>query len=417
MQSLTVNWNIVSSTSDRAAVLCQKFQQQYSAFPPVTSRFISKNDSSGHFEFKDTSSIEVLTALRKLPSGKSVRLDLVSNELLKLCACSAVCSSLATLFNMSLLQGSFPAVWKSAIITPILKAGKNASLPQSYRPVALLSCLSKVLERFVHEQLSSFLLESRALPDEQFGFLRGRSAEWQVLSVVERWHKALDQRHLVHAAAKAFDRVDHRLLLQSFYSLGVRGMSLQRLQSYLSAWFIRVRVMDTLSAAASITSGVPQGSVLGPSLFLVQLRGIPEAMSPSQASLFADDTMAFQENCSGEQTSPCCDLGNHLGNLSSWAASYNVDFNAAKSADLLVGSKPPPSACLFMNGTAIPRVQRHVHLGITITSDLRWNDHVATVLKKVAPALHLSLTLAYRHQLPRAVIRKFYVAFMRPRME
>ena len=93
----------------------------------------------------------------------------------------------------------------------------------------------------------------------------------------------------------------------------------------------------------------------------------------------------------------------------------NVDFDAAKSADPVVGSKPPPSACLFMNSTAIPRVQRHVHLGITITSDLRWNDHVATVLKKVAPALHLSLTIAYRHQLPPA--RKFYVAFIRPRME
>ena len=175
--------------------------------------------------------------------------------------------------------------------------------------------------------------------------------------------------------------------------------------------------MDFLSATASITSGVPQGSVLGPWLLLVHFRGIPEAMSPSQASLFAGDTMAFQENCSGEQTSPCCDLGKHLGNLSCWAASNNVDFNAAKSADLVVGSKPPPSACLFMNDTAILRVQRHVHLGITITSDLRWNDHVATVLKKVAPALHLSLTLAYRHKLPPAVIRKFYVAFIRPRLE
>ena len=302
MQSLTVNGNIVSSTSDRAAVLCQQFQQQCSAFPPVTSRFFSKNDSSGHFEFKDISSIEVLTALHKLPSGKNVGLDLVSNELFKLCACSAVCSSLATLFNMSLSQGSNPAVWKSAIITPILKAGKNASLPQSYRPVALLSCLSKVLERFVHEQLSPFLLQSKAFPGEQFGFRRGRSAEWQLFSVVERRHKALDQRHLVHAvflnAAKAFDGVDHRLLLQSFYSLGARGMSLQWLQSYLSARFIRVCVMDTLSAAASITSEVPQGSVLGPLLFLVHFRGIPEAMSPSQASLFADDTMAFQEKCS-----------------------------------------------------------------------------------------------------------------------
>ena len=121
MQSLTVNGNIVSSTSDRAAVLCQQFQQRCSAFPPVTSRFFSKNDSSGISEFKEISSIEALTALRKLPSGKSVGLDLVNNGLLKLCACSAVCSSLAKLFNMSLSQGSFPAVhvWKSAIIRPI----------------------------------------------------------------------------------------------------------------------------------------------------------------------------------------------------------------------------------------------------------------------------------------------------------
>ena len=318
---------MLKTSSDRAAVLCQQFQQQCSAFPPVTSRFFSKNDSSGHFEFKEISSIEVLTALRKQPSGKSVGLDHVSNELLKLCACSAVCSSLPTLCNMLLSQGSFPALWKSAIITPILKAGKNSSLPQSYRPVALLRCLLKVLERFVHEQLSSFLLESKALPDEQFGFLCGRSAEWQLLSVGERWHKALDQRHLVHAVflddAKAFDRVDHRLLLQSFYSLGVRGMSLQ----YGFEATCQIGSSEfacTLSTAASITSGVPQGSVLGPLLFLVHSRGIPGALSPSQTSLFADDTMAFQDNCSGEQTSPCCDLSMHLENLSCWAALNNI---------------------------------------------------------------------------------------------
>ena len=174
--------------------------------------------------------------------------------------------------------------------------------------------------------------------------------------------------------------------------------------------------MDTLSSTASITSGVPQGAVLGPLLFLVHFRGIPEAMSPSHTSLFANDTMIFQENCSGKQTSPCCDLGKHLGTLSCWAASNNVGLNAAKSVDLIVGCKPPPSVAPGMNGTTIPRVQSHVHLGITITSDLRWNDHVATVLKKVTPALNLTLTLAYRHQLPPEVIRKFFVAFIRPRI-
>ena len=192
----------MSSTSDRAAVFCQQFQQQYAAFPPVTSSVFSKNDSSGQFEFKEITSIEVLTALRKLPSGKSVGLDVISNELLKLGACSAVCSSLATLFNMSLSQGLFLAMWKIALITPILKADKNASLPKSYRPVALLSCLSKVLERFVHEQLSSFLLESKALSGHQFDFfavvlwngnyfllLKGGTKHWTggILSMRSSW--------------------------------------------------------------------------------------------------------------------------------------------------------------------------------------------------------------------------------------
>ena len=160
----------------------------------------------------------------------------------------------------------------------------------------------------------------------------------------------------------AFDRVDHRLLLQSFCSLGVRGISLQWLQSCLSNRSIQVCVVDNLSSTASITSEVPQGSVLGPLLFLVHFRRIPEAMSPSQTSLalFADDTMAFQENCSGKrQTSPCCDLGKHLGSLSCWAASNNVDFNAAKSTDL-VGCKPPPSVSLCGSLKVLEKVQLKV---------------------------------------------------------
>ena len=128
------------------------------------------------------------------------------------------------------------------------------------------------------------------MPDDQFRFIRGRSAELQLIrAVVERWHKAMNQRHRVHAvfldAVKALDRVDHWLLLQSFYALGVQGFPQQWLprQNYLSDRLIQVRMMDTLSTA-TITSGVSQGAVLGPSLFLVHFRRIPEAMSPSQTS-------------------------------------------------------------------------------------------------------------------------------------
>ena len=222
-QSLTMNGNIVSSTS-------VSFSNLMFSFSTVASSVFSQNDSSGQFEFNEITWIEVLTALGKLTTRKSVGLDLLSNELLKLGACSAVCSSLATLFNLSLSQGSFPAIWQRNNNTSS-QSGQERFPTQSNQPVALLSCLSKVLEQFVPGQLSSFLLESKALPDGQFGFLRGRSAEQQLLSVVERWHKALNQTHLVHTvfldADKAFDRVDRRLLLHSFYLLGVRGVPLQ----------------------------------------------------------------------------------------------------------------------------------------------------------------------------------------------
>ena len=99
-----------------------------------------------------------------------------------------------------MLAGKFPDVWKRAFITPILKEGKNPTEATSYRPVALLSCLSKVLERLVHEQLLTFCLENQVIPQEQFGFLKGRSAEWQLLSVLEDWYVTLENGHHVHAA-------------------------------------------------------------------------------------------------------------------------------------------------------------------------------------------------------------------------
>ena len=285
-------------------------------------------------------------------------------------------------------------MWKSTIITAILKAGKNASLPQSYRPVALLSCLSKVLERFVHEQLSSFLLESKALPDDQFmfGFLRGLPAKLQLLSVIEKWHNALDQRHLVRAVfldaatwSRAFNRVDHLLLLQSRF---IRWESeYNGCKATCRIGWSKFAWRTTLSTAASITSGVPQGSVLGPLLFLVHFsRGIMEAMGPSQTSLFAIDTTAFEENCSGRQSPPCCGLGKHLGSLSC-SEQHRTTWTLLQRSQpilLLDGSHHRQLASAWTAQHYPEFKVMSTYLGIYNNrwSDLRWNDHVATVLKK-----------------------------------
>ena len=153
------------------------------------------------------------------------------------------------------------------------------------------------------------------------------------------------------------------------------------------------------------------------------LHGNFESNEPWSTSLFANGTTAFQENCSiaRKQILPFCGHVKHLGSPSCEAVSNNVDFNAKKSADLVVGSKLRTSASLCMNDIAIRRVQSHIHLAIVITSDLQWNDRVAIVLKKkVTHALNLTLTLAYRHRLSPEVSFEsspLALAFVRPRME
>ena len=159
--------------------------------------------------------------------------------------------------------------------------------------------------------------------------LRGRSAELQLLSNLEVWHESLDKRNHVHCvlldAAKAFDRVDHSALLSMLQSIGLDHVSLQWFFSYLSGRRIRTKVSNHLSSPSTITSGVPQGSVLSPLLFLIYYKDIPSVASALTA-LFADDTLWFHPTCQGFKSSPCCPLQADLDALSSWAIDLNVSF-------------------------------------------------------------------------------------------
>ena len=421
IQTLSVDGQVVSSPVQQAATLNEKFIKQCSAFPASSDPVVAGANSV--FAFQEVSEEEVFRELKALPSGKSPGLDGVSNDLLKLAACPAVAESLAKLFNMSLRTGVFPKPWKQAMITPILKSGKPSSDPQSYRPVALLSCLSKLLEKFVHKQLLSHLVAKNLIPDNQYGFLRGRSAEWQLLCCLEEWHSALDANYRVHAvfldASKAFDRVHHGTLLSTIAGTGVQQSALDWFNSYLSGRTICTRVLDALSPAGTVTSGVPQGSVLGPLLFLLYFKDIP-ASTNAKSALFADDTMLYRTDCTGGELTPCCPLQSDLSALSVWADDHQVLFNGSKSAELHIGSRPrsaaeqPPLRLVESN---IPCVSDHTHLGVSLASNLRWDDHMKSLDGKVAGYVHLCRILAFRYNMQGMAIRRFFLAFIRPRME
>ena len=262
-------------------------------------------------------------------------------------------------------------------------------------------------------------LENRILPDEQFGFLKGRSSVWQLLSVLEDWHTALDKQCHVHAAfldaAKAFDRVNHTVLLKMLAEIGVHGSALRWFYSYLSGRRIATRVQGSVSSSLEVTSGVPQGSGLGPLLFLIYFRNIPSIVSATTA-LFADDTLIYRGDCVGQRCTPCCRLGEDLSDLATWANDSSVEFNCSKSAELCVGAVPPGSSVKLM-GSPLPRVEDMLHLGILLDRNLRWSAHIDRLLRIVTGPVALCKRLAYSHHLPPAVLRRFYLAYIRPRME
>ena len=235
------------------------------------------------------------------------------------------------------------------------------------------------------------------------------------------WHESLDKRNRVHCVLRAGCSQSfrpcwpQRLCSRCFrQSIGLDHVSLRWFFSNLSGRRIRTKVSNHLSSPSTITSGVPQGSVLGPLLFLIYYKDIPSVASALTA-LFADDTLLFHPTCQGFKSSPCCPLQADLDALSSWAIDLNVSFNALKSVDFCLGRHPSPDL-LQVDGVVIPAAHWNAS-SWWCSGDLRWNSHIDHLLSVTAGPVYLCQKLAYQHRLPSLAIRRFYIAFVRPRLE
>ena len=253
---LSVEGQLHVSPQDRAACLNSVFASQCSAPPSPPCQQLCAM-TSDVFTFKSLSEPDVLKKLVQLDCSKSPGMDCLHNRVLKECA-STLVQPLTFMFNLSLQCGTFPRRWKSAIIQPIFKNRGDRSSPSSYRPIALLPAVSKVLERLVREQLLEHCFAVDAIPECQFGFLPQRSTVWQLLAVLEEWEDAVDNGKTVHSCfldvAKAFDRVDHSLLLMKLRSIGVVGAPLSWMTSYLGNRCISTRVDGVCLTSLPISS-------------------------------------------------------------------------------------------------------------------------------------------------------------------
>ena len=280
-----------------------------------------------------------------------------------------------------------PTDWKEANIAPIFKKGSKND-PSNYRPVSLTCVCSKLMEHVIVHHLMAHLEKYRILAPAQHGFRAKHSCVTQLISTIDRilnYHDANTQVDaIILDFSKAFDVVSHRKLLSKLDHYGIRGDIHRWIGSFLHNRNQRVVVNGKASNRALVESGVPQGTCLGPVLFLCYINDITQNIS-SHLRLFADDALLFRP-IKSEADHHALDAD--LQTLSNWAKSWSMKFNAKKCHSMTFSRKPTPSSHFYtLSGEVLSQVLSSPYLGVTISNDLNFNTHIAKTTSKASRTL------------------------------
>ena len=340
--------------------------------------------------------------------------DNIPTRLLKDYACE-LAPCLTLIFQASLTQGKIPADWKFGHVAPIFKKGDRHKA-SNYRPITLTSVTCKLLEHILHSSIISHLETHHILSDAQYGFRKKRSCETQLIRTIHDLATGLNEKQQIDAIlldfSKAFDVVPHKRLLLKLSHYGIGGNTLAWIQDFLSNRTQRVLLEGQVSSQSSVTSGVPQGSVLGPLLFLVFINDLPECVS-STTRLFADDSLLYRVINSPDDARL---LQEDLNNLQMWEKLWGMSFNPDKCEVLRITNKRSPIQSNYvLHGHTLALTSNAKYLGVTISSDLSWNVHINNITKKA------NRTLGFLRRnvskCPKEVKTKCYETFVRPILE
>ena len=325
---------------------------------------------------------------------------------------------LKIIFTNIIETGIFLAQWKEANVTPVHKKN-DKQLVKNYRPISLLPILAKVFERIIFKKLYNYLISNNLITKNQSGFRPGDSVTNQLLSIVHDIHTAFDDKNCLEVRSiyldmsKAFDKVWHDGLIFKLKQNGIEGKFLILLRNYLTDRKQRVVINGKESNWGDIKSGVPQGSVLGPLLFLVYINDLEEGII-SSVKFFADDTSIF--SIVRDPSKSADDLNHDLSLISKWAHQWKMSFNPdqTKQAEEIIFSQKrknvfhPP---LYFNNFEVKRVEEHKHLGLILDSKLSFikhiNEKIATARKGIGIIKHLAsyIPLKSRDQIYKMYVR------------
>ncbi len=322
---------------------------------------------------------------------------------------------LALIFSERLASGIVPPAWKLADITPLFKKG-SASEPANYRPISITSAVCRVFERILVDHAMHYLVPNGMLSDEQFGFLKRRSAELQLLSCVDDWSKSLDlglsTDVLYIDYAKAFDTVCHRKLLYKLEKqFRICGNVLRWIRNFLTGRLQRVKVGASYSGYKPVISGVPQGTVCGPILFLLYVNDIVDVI-PATVTLkmFADDVKLY---LSYRHEYEHAILHNSLVSAGVWSDTWQLIIQGLKSSALTLGKAMP--AAYSIADKPVPVVKSASDLGVIVDSCLSFREHVSSIVRKANFSMSVLFKCFTTSEVSALILA--YTSYIRPILE
>ena len=355
---------------------------------------------------------DVYELLTTLDPNKSAGDDEIHPRILRECA-DELTAPLCMLFNKSIDSGSVPLSWKLATITPLHKSDERDNA-ENYRPISLTSQVVKLLEKLIRRKVMDHLLKVGTLSDEQHGFREKKSCMTNVLEALEYITKAVDEGFPVDEIfldfKKAFDKVSHELLLYKLDCMGIRGNILSWISSFLIDRKQRVRVNGSYSSWVNVTSGVPQGSVIGPLLFLAFINDMPNNIS-TNCKLFADDSKLYGIVDTMDNFEK---LQEDLNKCYNWSRTWKMDFHPKKCKVVHFGHKNPEYQYRIGKESVAP-ANFEKDLGIIISDDLKWSRHIDSCVNKANRMVGvIKRSFSYMNK---DMFLTLYKTFVRPHLE
>ena len=362
--------------------------------------------------------MDIIKIIDKFNQNKSAGNDNIGNFIIKKVA-KEIVKPLTSIFNLSISTGIVPEKLKIAKVIPIYKK-QDAEVFSNYRPVSLLPCFSKILERLVFDKCVNYIDTHEILNDKQFGFRSNHSTYMAILQLVDKINTAVEKNKTTIGIfldlSKAFDTIDHKILLHKLEHYGFRGVVLEWFRNYLSNRKQYVSYNTCDSQLKDIVCGVPQGSILGPLFFILYVNDITSTSNILDFILFADDTTILYSH---ENIESQINIVNaELKEVSNWFRANKLSVNASKTNYMLLGTphmtsvKVQQDLSIVLDNTLLDRVKHTKFLGVLIDENLTWKCHIDCVSKTLSRNIGIMNKL--KHFIPDRILHTLYCTFILP---